>query len=283
MANLKIMLGAAALAGWVGITAIAGGLKGPGAVQIIAHRGASHDAPENTLAAFKLGWEQKADAVELDIWRTGDGKIVVIHDEKTKRTTGVEKNVSHSTLAELRELDAGLWKGAQWAGQKLPTLEEALALIPAGRKLVIEIKCGPQVLGELERVIKGWGRMAGELLIISFKYDVCEQARKRFAEIPVLWLASFKQDKETGVWSPGVDELISKTKAAGLKGLNVSYKGPVDGAFIKKVKDAGFACYVWTVNDAAEARRLVAAGVDGITTDRPGWMREQLQMSGAER
>lgn len=274
MPSLKFIVCVAALLGWVGVA---------GAVEIIGHRGASHDAPENTLAAFKLGWEQKADAVELDMWQTADGKIVVIHDEKTKRTTGVEKNVSQSTLAELRELDAGRWKGEKWAGQKLPTLDEALALIPAGRKLVIEVKCGPKVLPELERVIKASGRKAGELLIISFNYEVCQQARKRFAEIPVLWLAGFKQDKETGAWSPGVDELIRKTKEAGLKGLNVSYKGPVDGAFVKKVKDAGFACYVWTVNDAADARRLVEAGVDGITTDRPGWMREQLRLSGDGR
>lgn len=100
------------------------------AVDIIGHRGASHDAPENTLAAFKLGWEQGADAVELDIWLTKDGKIVCLHDADTKRTTGVLKKAADSTLAELRTLDAGTWKDAKWRGEKIPTLTEALAAIP---------------------------------------------------------------------------------------------------------------------------------------------------------
>jgi len=124
------------------------------AVDIIGHRGASHDAPENTLAAFKLGWEQGADAVELDIWLTKDGKIVCLHDADTKRTTGVLKKVAESTLDELRTLDAGTWKDAKWRGEKLPTLTEALAAIPAGKRLVIEIKAGVEILPELARDLK---------------------------------------------------------------------------------------------------------------------------------
>jgi glycerophosphoryl diester phosphodiesterase len=247
------------------------------AVDIIAHRGASHDAPENTLAAFKLGWQQRADGVELDIWLTKDGKIVVCHDANTKRTTGAAKKIPESTLAELRTLEAGSWKDPKWKSEKLPTLTEALALIPAGRRLVIEVKCGPEVLPELERDLKASGKPASQLVIISFKYDVCAEAKKLFPKIPVLYLSSFKQDETTGAWTPTPAELIQKAKAAGLEGINLSFKGPLDAAFVKQTHAAGLKFYVWTVNDVAVARKLLAAGADGITTDRPEWLREQLR------
>lgn len=247
------------------------------AVDIIAHRGASHDAPENTLASFKLGWQQRADACELDIWLSKDGKLVVSHDADTKRTTGVAKKIPESTLAELRALDAGFWKDPNWKGEKLPTLDEVLALIPDGKRLVIEIKCGVECLPELERVLKASGKPAAQLVIISFHHDVCAESKKLFPKIPVLFLASFKQDKNTGKWSPTPDALIAKAKSAGLDGINLSYKGPLDAAFVKQTHAAGLKFYVWTVDDAAVAKQLLAAGADGITTNRPEWLREQLR------
>src|SRR5687767_15370020 len=108
-------------------------------LEIIAHRGASYDAPENTMAAFRLGWEQQADANELDIYLTKDGKIILLHDKAIKRTTGVEGRPEELTLEELRKLDAGSWKGPKWAGEKLPLLDEVLATIPAGKRVFIEI------------------------------------------------------------------------------------------------------------------------------------------------
>ncbi len=246
-------------------------------MDIIAHRGASHDAPENTLAAFKLGWQQRADAVELDIWLTKDGKLVVCHDADTKRTTGTAAKIPESTLADLRALDAGAWKAPQWKGELLPTLDEALALIPDGKRLVIEIKCGVEVLPELERVIKAAGKPAAQLVIISFSHPVCAAAKKLFPQIPVLYLASFKQDKATGAWSPTPDSLIAKAKAAQLDGLNLAWQGPLDAAFVQQTHAAGLQLYVWTVDDPEAARRLVAAGVDGLTTNRPEWLRAQLR------
>ena len=247
------------------------------AVDIIAHRGASHDAPENTLAAFKLGWQQRADAVELDIWLTKDGKIVVCHDADTKRTTGTAAKIPESNLADLRALDAGAWKAPQWKGEPLPTLAEALALVPDGKRLVIEIKCGVEVLPELDRVLKASGKPASQLVIISFSYAVCADAKKLFPKIPVLFLSSFKQDKATGAWTPTPDSLIAKAKAANLDGLNLAFKGPLDAAFVRQTHAAGLKFYAWTVNDAAVAKKLLADGADGITTDRPEWLREQLR------
>src|SRR5256886_17013132 len=87
-------------------------------VEIIAHRGASHDAPENTLAAIRLAWQQQADAVEVDVQLSKDGKLVVIHDDNTKRSGRFARKVNALTLDELRKLDVGRWKGNRWAGEK---------------------------------------------------------------------------------------------------------------------------------------------------------------------
>lgn len=95
-------------------------------------------------------------------------------------------------------------------------------------------------------------------------------------DIPVLLLVSGNKDKETGQ-SPQLEELIAVAKAAGVDGLNLDVRFPIDQSVMKQVHRAGLKLYVWTVNDADQARRLAAAGVDGITTDRPGWLREQLE------
>src|SRR6478672_5367982 len=102
-------------------------------MQIIAHRGASFDAPENTLAAIRLGWDQGADGVEFDVRLSRDGQIVVIHDADTRRVANVDRLVSDQTVDELRQLDVGRWKGPQFAGERIPTLAEVLAIVPAGK------------------------------------------------------------------------------------------------------------------------------------------------------
>jgi glycerophosphoryl diester phosphodiesterase len=249
------------------------------AVEIIAHRGASHDAPENTVASFKLGWKQNADADELDIWLSKDGKMVVFHDDNTKRIAGVDQRVPNQTFAELRALDAGIWKGEAWKGEKIPTLEEALNTQPAGKRMFIEIKCGPEILPELERVLRESGKTPAELVIIGFGYDTMKAAKARFPEIPVFWLVS--PEKESRGEKPAVDELVAKAKEARLDGLNLNFKFAIDAAFVRRVKDAGLKLYAWTVDDAKVAQKLAALGLDGITTNRPEWLRAQLAASGS--
>ena len=244
------------------------------AVEIIAHRGASHDAPENTVASFQLGWEQKADACELDIRLTKDGRIAAIHDRSTRRTAGLNRRVSAQTLEALRALDAGSWKGALWKGVGIPTLEEALATVPDGRRLFIEIKCGPEVLPELERVLSTSGEPTRPHVIIGFDYETMIRTRERLPQLPVCWVASPGKWNFAKAHAP--DELTAKAIAANLSGLALDRRFKIDGRFVSRVKDAGLKLYVWTVNDAKRARELAALGVDGIITNRPLWLREQL-------
>ena len=247
-----------------------------GAIEIIAHRGASYDAPENTLSAMKLAWEQGADAIELDLWLSKDGKIAVLHDPDTKRVGGSTNRVAEQTWAELQKLDVGAWKHQSFTGERIPTLESILATVPKGRRAVIEIKSGPEILPELERVIAESKRKPEELAIISFKSAVLKESKKRFPRIEHYYLFSYKRDPVTGEL-PTLAPLINQAKAAGFDGLDLHFDWPIDKVFVANVKDARLKLIVWTINDPAIAKRMIEAGVDGITTDRPGWLREQLK------
>lgn len=242
------------------------------AVEFVGHRGASREAPENTLAAFRLGWQQ-ADACELDIHLTQDGQIVVLHDADTQRTTGVAKKVTGSTLAELRALDAGRWKDARWAGEKIPTLAEVLALQPEGKRLFIEIKCGTAVLPRLKRVVEAAHKQPGQIVLIGFSLPTMQEAKKLLPGLTALWIVS--GGKKTAP-PPKLPELLAKARAAGLDGLDLDYRLPLDAAFVKSVEAAKLQLFIWTVDDPEVARKMTALGIKGITTNRPQWLREQL-------
>lgn len=245
------------------------------AVDIVAHRGASFDAPENTLAAHKLAFEQKADAVETDIWLTKDGKIIVSHDLNTKRTAGRDAKLTDLTFDEARLLDAGKWKDPKFAGEKLPTLEEQLALVPAGKRIFIEIKTGPEIVPALKAVLAKTHLKRSQLVIITFKLASAEAAKKAMPDLPVQWLLS-APSKDPKKPSPDLDEALVSAKAAGLTGLDVNFNFPMDAAAVKKIRAAGLQLHVWTVDDPVVAKRWVELGVDSITTNRPAWLREQL-------
>jgi glycerophosphoryl diester phosphodiesterase len=244
---------------------------------IIAHRGASHDAPENTLASVNLAWEKGARAAEIDVHLSADGQVVVVHDFNTKKLYGRDREVKDQTLAELRELDAGRHKGKKWAGEPIPLLDEVLATVPKGRILVVEIKVGPEIIPELAKSYARSGLGPDQIVMISFNWDSAEEAKKAFPDYRVYALSSFKKDKQTGEWTPTVENLIERALAIGVDGLNVKAIDAVDVSFIAKVKSAGLEAYVYTVNDAEKAGQLKRAGIDGITTDRPRWLAKKLK------
>jgi glycerophosphoryl diester phosphodiesterase len=241
-------------------------------MEIIAHRGASHDAPENTLAAVRLAWAQHADAVECDVRLTRDGLLAVIHDPDTQRTTGHASLVRETTLADLQHLDAGGWKHAKFAGEKIPSLDALLALVPAGKRVFVEVKGGPEAIDALERSITRSGLASAQLVIIAFEFATACAAKTRLKEIPACWIV--ERDSEPGRLP--LAELVARTRAAGLDGLDLEVTFPIDVGFVQQIRAAGIKLYVWTLDDSSPARDLIAAGVDGITTNRPGWLRERL-------
>jgi glycerophosphoryl diester phosphodiesterase len=245
------------------------------AVEIIAHRGASFDVPENTLASMKLAWEQKADAIETDLHLSKDGKIVISHDFDTARIGGTTNKIVTQTWAELQQVDAGAWKNPKFAGEKLPTFGSFLATLEKGKRIFIEIKVGPEILPEMEHVIASSGKEPWQMPIIAFGFETAVAAKKRFPRHEVSWLHSWAKDKKTGEF-PKIADLIAKAKSAGLDGLDLHQGFPVSPDFVRQVKSAGLKLYVWTVDDPAMAKKWADAGVDGITTNRPKWLREQL-------
>jgi glycerophosphoryl diester phosphodiesterase len=243
-------------------------------IEIIAHRGASFDAPENTLAALRLGWAEGADAAEFDVWLTRDEQVVVHHDETTRRTAGVDRPVAGQTLADLRTLEVGRWKGPAFAGERIPTLAEALAIVPAGKRVFIEVKTGPEAITELGRVIAGSGLAPDQTVLISFSTLVVAAAKRELPDRPAYWIADLHPDDASR--PPTVEELIAVAQSCRADGLDLSADPAITPEFVRTANAAGFPVYVWTVNDPALARQMMDAGVAGIATDRPGWLRAQL-------
>jgi glycerophosphoryl diester phosphodiesterase len=235
-------------------------------VKIIAHRGASHLAPENTLASIRLAWELGADAVEVDVHLTKDGRIVAIHDATTGRTCGTYLEIADTFSWHLRRLDVGRHKHRDFTGETIPFMEEVLDTLPAGRQLFIEVKCGPEVLAPLEKAVTRADRRS-QIVLIGFDFAAMRAARQAMPDVPVYWL----RDKPLWRYRPA---LAARAREAGFDGLDVYWSGLSD-RFVAAVKRAGLKLYVWTVDDPAVATRLQAMGVDGITTNRPDRFRSR--------
>ena len=136
--------------------------------QIVAHRGASSQAPENTQSAIELAWQQAADAVEIDVRLTRDRQIVAIHDADTNRTSDRALVVAETDYDALSRIDVGSWKEAAYRGERVPQLCEILSSLPEAKKLLIELKCGEEILDPLCRVLTRCEDRQDRLVIIGF-------------------------------------------------------------------------------------------------------------------
>lgn len=248
-------------------------MSAPGPVEWIAHRGESADAPENTLAAFELAWERGVGAIELDVHLTADGQLAVCHDGNTLRTTGVDCEIAGSAMADLQTLDAGAWRGPRWVGQPIPTLPQALATMPPGAHCLIEVKSGPEAAPALRDAVAASGLGPAAITVISFDTGAVAASSRLLPGYPHYLLDYFRHDGATGAWSPGIDELVDLARSIGAGGLNLAAQEPVTPDLVRRAHERGLPVYVWTVDDPETARRLVAAGVDGITSNRAAWLR----------
>jgi len=233
----------------------------------IAHRGASYLAPENTVASAKMAWELGADAVEVDVYLSKDNRVMVIHDKDTKRTCTGKKNleIAKTPSVLLRDLDAGSWKGDEFKGEKIPFLGEEIDLIPEGKKLVIEIKCGEEVIPELIRCIEKKGKL-DQIIFIAFDWKTIVATHKAFPENKCYWLSDSKS---------AIKKRIPEAAAEGLAGINLNYS-IIDEEVMALAKENNLEVLAWTVDNAEEAKRLTALGVAALTTNRPKWLKEEM-------
>ncbi|MGY4718761.1 glycerophosphodiester phosphodiesterase family protein [Naumannella cuiyingiana] len=242
--------------------------------RVIAHRGASADAPENTLAAVERAIDDGSAVVECDVQRTADGELVVLHDATLARTTDAGSvfprrkpwNVADLTLDQVRRLDAGAWFGAEFAGQRVPTLREWIDAIGTRAGMLIEVKHPdrkPGIENDLAETLRAsqWARRAlhdGRLVVQSFDHDWLRHAYAPLGDgVPLgaLCLArpSSRQVRAISEWA---DQLNPRL-------------GATDRALVDAAHECGLSINVWTVNGTTDMRRLIDARVDGIITNKP--------------
>jgi glycerophosphoryl diester phosphodiesterase len=225
---------------------------------VIAHRGASGVAPENSLAAVQKAIEAGADMVEIDLHQSHDGHFVVIHDAALQRTAKIRGRVDQKTLEELKSLDIGKWFGEPFAGERIPTLSEVFELTRGKVPLNVEIKWEEAAPGMEEKLLEEVARagMAEEVLISSFRWEILRTLRSIHGSIRIGLL--------TPSWKGALGEAVRLRASA----LIVSRRA-VRSDMMRAAHANGFPLYLYTVNDPEEMIRWVEEGVDGICTDFP--------------
>lgn len=241
---------------------------------IIAHRGSSYNAPENTMSAIKLAWQEETDALEVDVHRTKDAEIVVIHDEDTLRTCGKKLILRNSTLQEIQLLECGSWKAEKFRGEKIPTFKNIVKTVPHNKKLIIEIKGGSGCLEPVKNILANSSLKAEQIVIMDFELDNMIKAKLLFPEIEILWLYEFIPALTRHNAETVFKKIIENAVTAGMHGINIELNPFITKNLIDEVHNQDMKFYVWTVNKTKEALYLRDIGADGLTTDRPGWMRQ---------
>jgi glycerophosphoryl diester phosphodiesterase len=233
---------------------------------VIAHRGASADAPEHTIAAYELALDQGADGLALEVHLSADEQPVVFRDFTVERTTDGSGVLAGLRVRELKRLDAGGWRGGQFAGQRVQTLQEVLERFRGRTRFWIELKGGAAVYPGLEELVVSTIEIydvIDRVLVQSFDHAALEAVRRLQPELRVgLLLAQAPLDRTA--LDPAGPHAISPAVEVCSEEL------------VAEIRGTGRECYVWTVHEPALADRLVKWGVNGIITDRPGAVRARL-------
>ena len=231
---------------------------------VIAHRGASGYAPENTMTAFRLAHEMRSEMVELDIMLTADGVPVAFHDDDLAKTTDEEGSISLRTLAELRELEAGAWFAEEFDGEPIPTLDEVLEWASGRMSLNIEIKTeawraslDQSVEPRVVEAVRRHG-MERHVLFSSFDYRVVARLKELAPEIPTAVLYEKSQSAGRGP--------VQTVRYLGADAFNCSWR-ELTPEWLGELKAAGIPVFIYTVNDPRRMRRLIEQVVTGIFSD----------------
>ncbi len=244
--------------------------------EIIAHRGASDDAPENTLESFQLGLDQGADAIECDVRVSRDGELVAIHDPTLQRVAQVKGTVAEMSRAELNALDVGRWKSPSWRGARIPALADVMDLTPADRRIFIEIKVGLTALPPLKKVLAASTLPLSQVVVMEFDLDTVIALRSAFPDLEVLWLNDFPLLSPPWKRRRALKNNLDIAQRHGFDGVNIQNIPQLNTEALQSCRNHGLNCYCWTVDESDRAAQLFKDGINGIATNRPGWMREQL-------
>jgi glycerophosphoryl diester phosphodiesterase len=246
---------------------------------IVGHRGAGVLAPENTLAAIRRGVALGVGAIEIDVQRTRDGQLVVHHDDTLARTTGVARPVDELDLEELQQLDAGRWFAAEFTGERVPTLEQVAAALPADVHLVADFKHGDERWPGLSGQIADFARAFGpsRLAVISIRHEFA--ARVAAAVPGVLALFVYRAPLATDA------ELRALRGLPPGVGIGASLRALSAGLLVAAREDRR-RVYTFTPNSETELSVALRVGADALITDRPDLaldLRRRLASDGARR
>jgi glycerophosphoryl diester phosphodiesterase len=270
---------------------------------VIAHRGASGHAPEQTMPALEKAIEMNADWLELDIQMTSDGELVAFHDDEIDRTTDGEGEIGDHTLDELKELDAGSWFNEEYPDQadesfegvEILTLEEIFEEFGDSENYYIETKStylNEDMEEPMVELIEEYGfDESGNIIIQSFHQDSLEEIKELNDSIPLVQLLWWEVDEETGEmeeWldiTPAPDDMTEEDFAeiaeyADGMGLHLEYYDGtevIDESFVQTARDEGFEVHVYTINEEEDMDRLLDWGVTGLFTDYPDRMQNVLE------
>lgn len=234
--------------------------------RIIAHRGASAHAPENTIESFQLAKEMGADYIEMDLHLTKDGHLIVIHDETVDRTTDGTGNVRELTLTEIKQLDAGSWFSDDFKGVKVPTMEEVFNKFGHDINYCIEIKSPNVNKGIEEKLLtmlnkyKLLGKVAskGKVIIQSFNKKSLINIHEMNRSIPLVQLMKKNEIEKYD---------FTKVKEYAI-GIGPNYKG-LNNNLIKRVREEGLLIHPYTIDDPLTINKLKKLGITGVITNDP--------------
>ena len=244
-------------------------------VKWISHRGESADAPENTLAAFKLSLERKTDGMECDVHLTKDQVVVTSHDYNTARMGDLVKVIDQSTFAELAEVNVSGSK-INFPKERIPTFASTFQFLGKYREYYVELKPGcPALVSAVQKVLEDSGIPCRQIVIISFDKELLALSKKFMPEIRTLWLTGFSREGKRPY--PNADELISILREIHADGVDaLCDENVIDAEYVRKVRDAGFLFAVWTIDHPGQARRFIEMGVDSITSNCAAALRDIL-------
>ncbi|MFC1705756.1 glycerophosphodiester phosphodiesterase [Planctomycetota bacterium] len=253
---------------------------------IVGHRGASADAPENTLEALEEAWKQGAGGAEIDVMLTQDKQLVLMHDDDLERVTGGENNqrIEDLDYAELKDIDVGSWKGKKFKDVRVPLLIDVLKALPKGKKLFIEVKSGDlnegadtkNMLPALKQTLRASKVPTDAVCIISFDHDFINAAKKRMPKYDAYYLTIFTPCR--GKWveitnEKQLNEVMEKAVANKVDGLNIEFSGKlITKSFVETIHKKGLKVSVWGYakdDTIKNAKKMAKAGVDYYMTNTP--------------
>ncbi len=238
------------------------GIQANDSAIVIAHRGASGRAPENTLQAIQLAVDDGADWIEIDVQETADGEVIVYHDSDFMKLAGVNLSVANSTLDQVNEIDIGSWFDAEFAAARAPTLAATLRAVKGKSRLIIELKYYGHSVQLEQRVVDivEQADMADDIMIMSLSLPGIQK------------LQALRPN-----WTVGI---LAAQSAGNIAQLDVDFLAVssriATSQLVRRAGAAGKPVYVWTVNDAISMSRMLSLGVDGIITDEPALARQVL-------